>query len=159
MIAPGRYADILLVEDLAEFKACLVIAQGKVVAQDYQMTIELPEFDYPEWVTHSVHLGKTLVAADFCLAAPHKAKVTANIIGVVEKQAPTRHLQLEVPVINGEIKVDMDRDIAKLALVERHKATGGVQVGLVQGFGFQRGVRDCIYGCPRQPPYDRGRHR
>jgi adenine deaminase len=136
MIAPGRYADILLVEDLAEFKAGLVIAQGKVVAEDYHMIIELPEFHYPEWATHSVHLGKALVAADFRLAAPHKARVTANVIGVVEKQAPTRHLRLEVPVIDGEIKPDLARDIAKVALVERHKATGGVQVGLVQGFGF-----------------------
>jgi adenine deaminase len=136
MIAPGRYADILLVEDLAEFKACLVIAQGKVVAQDYQMTIELPEFDYPEWATQSVHLGKALASADFCLAAPNKASVIANVIGVVEKQAPTRHLRLEIPVITGEINADMSRDIAKLALVERHKGTGGVQVGLVQGFGF-----------------------
>jgi len=136
MIAPGRYADILLVEDLAEFKADLVIAQGKVVAQDYVLTIELPAFTYPEWVTHSVHLGKNLVASDFCLAAPDKAMVTANVIGVVEKKAPTRHLRLELPVIEGEIKSDIARDIAKLALVERHKATGGVQVGLVQGFGF-----------------------
>lgn len=136
MIAAGRYADILLVEDLAEFKAYMVIAQGKVVAEDYQLTIELPAFQYPDWATHSVHLGKALVVADFRLAAPHKNRVTANVIGVVEKQAPTRHLHLEVPVQDGEIKPDMDRDIAKVALVERHKATGGVQVGLVQGFGF-----------------------
>jgi adenine deaminase len=137
MIAPGRYADILLVEDLAEFKAGLVIAQGKVIAQDYQMTIELPAFAYPAWVIDSVHLGKALEPADFCLAAPRKASVTVNVIGVVEKQAPTQHLRLEMPVHDGEIKVDLARDIAKLALVERHRATGGVQVGLVQGFGFK----------------------
>jgi adenine deaminase len=136
MIAPGRYADILLVEDLAEFKAGLVIAQGHVVAQDYQMLIELPAFRYPEWATHSVHLGKALVAADFRLTAPRQARVTANVIGVIEKQAPTRHLRLEIPVKDGEIKTDLTRDIAKVALVERHKATGAVQVGLVQGFGF-----------------------
>ena len=43
---------------------------------------------------------------------------------------------MEIPVQEGEVKVDMDADIAKIALVERHRGTGGVQVGLVQGFGF-----------------------
>ena len=137
MIAPGRFADILLVDDLAEFKAGLVIAQGRVVARDYQMAIELPAFPYPDWATHSVHLRRSLVASDFRLSAPPKPSVTANVIGVVEKQAPTLHLRLEMPVKDGEIKADLASDIAKLALVERHKATGGVQVGLVQGFGFK----------------------
>jgi adenine deaminase len=136
MIAPGRYADILLVDDLVEFKAGVVIAQGKVVADNYQLTIDLPAFPYPDWAIHSVHLGKTLSAADFRLAAPDNARVTANVIGVIEKQAPTRHLRLELAVENGEIKTDLAHDLAKVALVERHKATGGVQVGLVQGFGF-----------------------
>ncbi len=58
------------------------------------------------------------------------------MIGVIENQAPTRHLRLNIPVINGEIKPDLTRDMAKIALVERHQATGSVQVGLVQGFGF-----------------------
>ena len=136
MIAPGRFADILLVDDLAEFKAGLVIARGKVVAENYQLIVDLPAFDYPEWAKNSVHLGKALSAVDFKLAAPNKASLTANVIGVVEKQAPTRHLRLEVTPQNGEIKTDLARDIAKVALVERHKATKGVQVGLVQGFGF-----------------------
>jgi adenine deaminase len=58
------------------------------------------------------------------------------VIGVIENQAPTRHLRFEVPIQEGEVKVDMARDIAKIALVERHQGTGGVQVGLVHGFGF-----------------------
>ncbi len=136
MIAPGRYADILLVDNLAEFKAGVVIARGKIVAENYRLTIDLPAFPYPDWAIHSVHLGKTLTAADFHLAAPDKARVTVNVIGVIEKQAPTRHLRLELAVQNGEIKTDLAHDLAKVALVERHKATGGVQIGLVQGFGF-----------------------
>jgi len=62
--------------------------------------------------------------------------VRANVIGVIENQAPTRHLTFDVRPINGEIKVDMGRDLAKIALVERHKGTGGVTMGLVSGFGF-----------------------
>lgn len=63
-------------------------------------------------------------------------KVIANVIGVIENQAPTNHLQMEIYPVNDEIKVDIDRDILKIALVERHKATGNVMVGLVHGFGL-----------------------
>jgi adenine deaminase len=45
-------------------------------------------------------------------------------------------MRMEVPLQRGEVSVDFERDIAKIALVERHKGTGGVQVGLVHGFGF-----------------------
>jgi adenine deaminase len=59
------------------------------------------------------------------------------VIGVIENQAPTRRLSFEMPVTNGEVQVDLERDIVKIALVERHKNTGQVQVALVHGFGFR----------------------
>jgi adenine deaminase len=70
------------------------------------------------------------------LPTPGDGSLAANVIGIIENQAPTRHLKLPVTTSSGEINVDMKRDIAKIAVVERHKATGGVKVGLVNGFGF-----------------------
>ncbi len=58
------------------------------------------------------------------------------MIGVIENQAPTRHLTFDLQPKDGEIKTEIKRDIAKIALVERHKGTGGVTLGLVSGFGF-----------------------
>ncbi len=58
------------------------------------------------------------------------------MIGIIESQAPTQKLTLEVEIHNREVLTDLKRDIAKVALVERHKATGIIQVGLVHGFGF-----------------------
>ena len=58
------------------------------------------------------------------------------MIGVIENQAPTRHLVMDVPVREGGVTADVARDLAKAALVERHRATGTVTVGLVHGFGF-----------------------
>ncbi len=136
LIAPGRYADILLVKDLAELEIETVIAKGQVVVEHNRLLLELPPFDYPDWAIHSVHLGKKLSAADFELKAPAVSSAIANVIGVIENQAPTRHLRLEVPVRDGQVHVDIPNDIAKIALVERHQGTGGVQVGLVQGFGL-----------------------
>ncbi|MDR3572678.1 MAG: adenine deaminase [Anaerolineaceae bacterium] len=136
MIAPGRYADILLVKDLNEFHAELVIAKGRVVAENEKMLLDLQPISYPEWAKKSVHLPKTVEAVDFRLAANKSTTVNAHIIGIIENQAPTKHLQLKMPVNDGEIQADRSRDIAKVAVMERHRNTGRVQVGLVKGFGF-----------------------
>lgn len=139
MIASGRYADVLLVSDLAAFEVESVVAKGKLVAENGELIVDLPEFSYPDWATHSVKLGKVLTADDFVLAAgTENDVVTANVIGVVENQAPTKHLRMQVDVVSGQVPVDMDTDLAKIALVERHKGTGAVQVGLVTGFGFSQ---------------------
>ncbi|MEJ2550953.1 MAG: adenine deaminase [Anaerolineales bacterium] len=137
-IAPGRYADILLVSDLASMQVDQVIARGTPLAADGELTVDLPAFPYPQEVKSSVVLGRRLEAQDFRVTSPRDGKVVANVIGVVENQAPTRHLILEVRAKDGEIPVDIKNDLAKVALVERHRGTGEVQVGLVQGFGFDK---------------------
>jgi adenine deaminase len=135
-IAPGRYADVLFVQDLERFEVERVIAKGEVVAESGQLLIELPAFQYPDEVKSSIHLGKRLSAADFVLSSPVDGPVTVSVIGVIENQAPTRHLKLELVAEKGEVHRDLKNDLAKVALVERHQGTGEVQVGLVQGFGF-----------------------
>jgi adenine deaminase len=136
-IAPGRYADILLVNDLNNFQPELVVSKGQVIANDGKLLIDLPSFEYPTWAIQSVNLGRTLKAEDFRIrVANQMPQVVANVIGVIENQAPTDHLQMEITPVENEIIVDLDRDILKIALVERHKGTGGVMVGLVHGFSL-----------------------
>ncbi|HNF34744.1 MAG TPA: adenine deaminase [Anaerolineales bacterium] len=140
MIAPGRWADVLLVEDLMNFKADVVIAKGQVIAEKGELLVKLPAVKYPRWATRSVHLKRPLKAEDFVLRtrATHGSDVDAHVIGVIENQAPTRHLRMKVKAENGEVKADMKRDLAKIAVVERHRATGKVMVGLISGLGFTR---------------------
>ena len=137
-IAPGRYADILLADDLRDLRAGLVIAQGRVVAKDGQLAIELPEFSYPAQVRSSVHLSRALAAADFAVPVESQAVQVVQVIGVVENQAPTRRMRFEMQPVDGELVVDKARDLAKVALVERHRGTGGIQIGFVHGFGFNQ---------------------
>jgi adenine deaminase len=136
MIAPTRFADILLVENLTDLAQPLVISKGRIIAQDGKVIINLPSYPYPDWATKSIHLGHALQSTDFKLKAPGNGKYRINVIGVIENQAPTKHLIFEIAATQSEIHPDMKMDIAKVAIVERHKATGGVQVGLVNGFGF-----------------------
>jgi adenine deaminase len=143
MIAPGRFADILLVRDLAEFKPDLVIAKGIPVAEHGKTILDIPKITYPDWAINSVHLAKDLMPADFrlmidkILASKESSDcIIANVIGVIENQAPTRRLRLEMPALSGEVKADVQRDIAKVAMIDRHHASGRIQLGLVSGFGF-----------------------
>lgn len=140
MIAPGRFADIVIVPDLVNFHAELVIAKGKVIASAGKLQVELPAYSYPDWATHSVRLKRPLTPQDFDLTVsqPQNGKAVANIIGVIENQAPTRHLKREVTIVNGKVLLDGEADLAKIALIERHRASGIVQVGLVSGFGFDQ---------------------
>jgi adenine deaminase len=138
-IAPGRYADIVLAADLGDFHADLVIAAGDIIARDGAWLVDLPHFEYPAEVKQSVHLGRPLAAGDFAVPAPNNpgsSTVQAHVIGVIENQAPTRHLLRVLPVEAGEARVDPAQDVCKAALVERHHASGRVQVGFVSGFGF-----------------------
>ena len=141
MIAPGRFADLLILSSLPEFQVDQVIVKGQLVAENGRLLIDLPAYDFPDWARNSVHLKRALTPDDFRLGpslagGSQSDAMIANVIGVIENQAPTRHLRIKVPIQDGEVRVDIQRDLAKIALIERHKGTGGVQVGLVHGFGF-----------------------
>ncbi|HTP01368.1 MAG TPA: adenine deaminase [Anaerolineales bacterium] len=137
MIAPGRWADIVLAADLTDFHADLVVAKGQVIAQGGNWKVALPASTPPSWALNSVHLKRPVRAADFVLKAGAAAsKLLVHVIGVIENQAPTRHLMFEVEPHDGEIRAERSRDLAKIALVQRHRGMSGITVGLVNGFGF-----------------------
>ena len=134
-IAPGRRADMILTSDLTTLPIEHVIARGQTVAMDGKITVDCPHYAWPDTARQTVHLGKVLAATDFEVPAPEGANaVTAKVIGVVENQAPTKALTAELPVVDGV--VEGDGDVCQIALVERHRATGGVVNGFVSGFGY-----------------------
>ncbi|WP_027256919.1 adenine deaminase [Leisingera aquimarina] len=134
-ITPGRRADVILTSDLRELPVEVVIARGQIVAESGSIKVDCPHYDWPASARGTVHLGHELTAKDFGLAAPEGANaVTANVIGVVENQAPTKALQAELPVVDG--LVEGAGDVCQIALVERHRATGGVTNAFVSGFGY-----------------------
>ena len=135
-LTPGRRADVILTSNLETLPIETVIARGNIVAQDGTCCVDCPHFDWPDAARQTVHLGKTLSASDFAIAAPKGANaVSANVIGVVENQAPTRALKFELPVTEGRVMAT--GDVCQIALVERHRATGDVVNAFVSGFGYQ----------------------
>jgi len=73
------------------------------------------------------------------LTATSDGGVTASVIGVIENQAPTQHLKMEMQPLHGELVADPEADLAKIALVERHRGNGTIQLGIVRGFGLDSG--------------------
>ncbi len=136
-IAPGRRADLILTSDLKTLPVEHVIARGRTVAKDGALLVDCPHYAWPDAARRTVNLGRALTPEDFAIRAPEGANtVTARVIGVIENQAPTKALTAEMDVADGLVPADTARDLAQIALVERHRGTGGVVNGFVSGFGY-----------------------
>jgi adenine deaminase len=136
-ITPGRRADLVLSSDLAALPIEMVVARGRVVAEEGKLVIEIPAHAFPASARNTVRMGRKLSAADFDIAAPRNAsKVTARVIGVVENQAPTKALERKLNAADGVVEMDRRNDVCQIAVVERHRGTGEVANGFVSGFGY-----------------------
>ncbi|SFJ70222.1 adenine deaminase [Jannaschia pohangensis] len=134
-IAPGRRADVILTSDLATLPIHRVIALGQTVALDGKLVVDCPHLNWPGSARDTVNMARDLTDADFEIAAPPGANdATVRVIGVVENQAPTKALSRDLPVRDGLI--EGTGDTCQIALVERHRATGGVVNAFVSGFGY-----------------------
>jgi adenine deaminase len=128
-IAPGRQADVLVLPDLERFVPDLVLKRGRPVD-------EIPQAFVPDWVKHTVRVGAL---------GPEVFRIPwaggpARVIGLVPGQIVTESLVDEPVVRGGEAVADPERDLAKIAVIERHLGTGRVGRGFVRGFGLQRGA-------------------
>jgi adenine deaminase len=133
-IAPGYRADIAVLEDLEGVRVARTIKDGEVVAKDGRFTGRLVKAPAPKM--KSMQMGR--IAAD-SFAIPAESG-PARVIGVIPHQIVTRALRLSPKIEGGKVVSDTVRDILKMAVVERHKGTGNVGLGLVQGFGLARGA-------------------
>lgn len=132
-ITPGRRADVVLTSDLRALPVEMVVAQGRLVAEGGRLLVDCPRIDWPDSARNSVHLGRVLTAADFRVPAEGR-EADVRVIGVIENQAPTRALTATLPIRDGEV---VPEGVERIALVERHKGTGGVVNAFVSGFGYQ----------------------
>ncbi|KXA90232.1 adenosine deaminase, partial [candidate division MSBL1 archaeon SCGC-AAA259B11] len=140
-IAPGRFADMVILEDLDMISVSEVIADGRIVASNGEFIGKFGSYKYPEDAKRSVKLSRKLDRHDFTVQAEQKrdtAKV--RVMGVDESSPITENLTEELPIDDGSLQTSVDRDLAKVAVVERHKKTGNIGLGFVTGFGFEEGA-------------------
>ena len=133
-VAPGYLADIVAVRDLVSFRPERVWKRGRLVA-DGGRPSPIASSSLPGWMRESMHV-RELVPADFSVVADGAVRV----IGVDAGTIVTRALVGEPLRRDGKACADPGRDLAKLAVIERHRDTGRIGVGFAQGFGLQAGA-------------------
>ena len=140
-IAPARIADILLLEDLTKVKVKMVFIDGELLAKDGETLIDFGKIDYPQWAIKSVKVKRMLNPGDFLIKTPiNQESVSVRVIEAIKGSVLTRAVTEELRVQNGFIQPDPSRSIYKLAVIERHKASGNIGLGFVKGFGFDIGA-------------------
>jgi len=136
-ITPGRRADLIISSDLSTLPIELVMAHGKVLAENGVLLSEIAPYPYPAFAKGTVKVGRTIVPDDFKIAAPAgKNSVTARVIGIIENQAPTKALERVLGVEDGLVAMDRAQDVAQVAVVERHTGSGRIVNAFVSGFGY-----------------------
>jgi adenine deaminase len=129
-LAPSYQADVLILPDLQSFQPEMVLKRGRRVE-------EIARSEVPEWVKHTVRIGP-VAAERFRIEWPNEGK--ARVIGLIPDQVVTESL-VEAPTVrDGGAVADPARDLAKIAVIERHLGTGQVGLGFVRGFGLERGA-------------------
>lgn len=134
-IAPGYHADIVVLDSLEKINVEMVYKQGVLVAKNGRMVEEFGIEKQPR-LRRSVNIHY-LEPEDF------QVKVRGdrmNVIGMIPDQIITEHLVEEPKVANGLVIPDIDRDISKVAIIERHNASEPRAVGFVKGMGIKEGA-------------------
>ena len=136
-VAPGYRANLVVLDDLREVRVGMTLFAGRVVAWDGEMLLAATADNakVPPCLRDTVHMAP-LATGDLRLA-PDAAR---EAVGVIPGEIATRLLVAEPEVRDGWAVAAPERDLLKLICVERHKASGRVGVGYVQGFGLRRGA-------------------
>jgi adenine deaminase len=134
-VAPGYMANLIALGDMAEFRADMVFYRGRLVAKEGKSL-------FPVYRPRRRRLRQTVNIRPFDIGALRLAPSgeAMLVIEVVPGQIVTRKVRERVRVVDGAVAADIERDILKLVVVERHRATGNIGLGLVRGFGLKQGA-------------------
>jgi adenine deaminase len=134
-VAPGYVADLLVIGELPRFNARMVFKRGRLVAQDRHALVKLPALK-DKCVTGTVRI-KPLTVKSLAIKATGDL---CRAIRLVPDQIITEQHQVKPKVAKGLVVADPERDVLKLVVIERHKASGRIGIGLVSGFGLRKGA-------------------
>jgi adenine deaminase len=140
-ISPGRYADILFVDDLAEFTVDSVLVGGAPVVEHGTFVAKLPDVRYPKSFYGTVTFPRPVTPRDMTLCVDRGAEeVEVRVIGVTDGSLVTDERRARLRVRDGAVLPDIEHDILSIAMVDRFQKGTGIGLGFVQGFKLQRGA-------------------
>ena len=142
-IAPGRYADFAIIPDIATITAQVVVSNGKVIARNGKLLDAPRSHAYAADSLNTVHLPRDLKPSDFIISAPQDADDTSVRVMNMVTDLVTTEIVEQMPVQDGQIPIDPDKDIVKIAAIDRTHNPGRLFVGLIKGFGIKAGAIAC----------------
>ncbi len=139
-ITPGKCADIVFIDNEKDINVTRVLVDGDVVAENGKLTIELSKSEFPDWAMDTMHIGEEITPDTFKIFTDKKDTATVRAMEIIPVRVGDyeRHVQLKVE--NGELKSDIEQDVLKAFVFERHNATGKHGIGFVKGFHVKNGA-------------------
>jgi len=139
-IAPGKYADMLIIPSPNAVKAEYVISKGRIIAREGTLLVSPRKHAFSARSMKSVHLSRALEPVDFSIpVAKDVSQVKVRVIEQVTDLV-TKELIVSVPAVDGQIRSDASKDIVKVAAIDRRFDPRKIFVGLIRGFRLKTGA-------------------
>ena len=139
-ITPGKCADIVFIDNEKDIRVTRVLIDGDVVAENGKLTIDLPKSELPAWALDTMHVGETITPETFKVHTDKVGTATVRAIEIIPVHVGDYERHVELKVENGELKSDVEQDVLKTFVFERHNKTGKHGVGFVKGFHVKCGA-------------------
>lgn len=124
-VAPGRYADLVILDDMESVKIASVVVNGKLASDKKEYLLPIPKINYPEWVKKTMNVGRTLLASDFVIKAP-AGRDTVNVALLEPFYFADKFMVDTLPVVNGIVPAAPAKNINKVAVIDRYHGTAAV---------------------------------
>jgi adenine deaminase len=133
-IAPGRFADVVLVTSVKDVAIKYVFCNGKLAAQDGKYILAVPKIDWPSWATDTINVGRKITAKDFEILAPPGRTTVEAAIQTPSYTAPDQKY-MTLPVVDGVVQRDISHDIIKVADIDRYFGNAAMGKMFFSGLG------------------------
>jgi len=142
-IAPGKYADMVLIPDPRTIKAMRVVSNGRVIAKEGNLEAAPRSHRFSPDNLNTIHLSRRFGPSDFAIRASEVSD-TASVRAIeMVTDLVTKEAIIDLPVAHGEIQTGDTGDLAKIAAIDRRRTPGKFFTGLIRGFGLTRGAMAC----------------
>jgi adenine deaminase len=139
-IAPGRFADLVVIPDIATIEPRMVISNGRVIAENGNLLISPRKHRFTQKSLNSIKLPAEIKPADFIIPAPaDMQKARVRVINMLTDLV-TSEIVLTWPVADGQLSADANQDIIKISAIDRTHRPGSLFTGLIKGFGLKSGA-------------------
>ena len=139
LIAAGRYADVVVVDDLEDFSIRMVIANGEPVVEDGRLLWAATQPAYPPWLYETMNVARRPTPDDFRVSADGD-RAQVRVIVVTDGSLESHEAIETLRVVDGQVQADPERGINKIAMIDRVFGNGEIGVAFVRGFGLREGA-------------------